>query len=350
MASINVTAAYVSTDIDGGSPPPLSGTYQNSSIASPVGLSVTVEVVGSTVTVTGDLYANWHNEDDGFDYNVPHATDSNTAVGAAGPWTLLGETTDGDGYTWYFIQSGTTYQGPPSGDPAVYPPGTDATYLFVVTNNPTPSTQNYGRDAGFFSPPPCFLEGTQVLTRTGYRPVETLQVGDEMLTLNHGWQAVKWLGFKEIIKDQDGNVPFTSQPIRINRNAFGPDLPTRDLWVSPDHAVFFRNHLIPAKSLVNGETVVRDSEVASIKYFHVLLDRHAVVFSEGLPTESYIPQENVQTFENAESCPNELKVGFTAPIGVLADCFPRVTRGAIVETARAALLKNMTPTADRIAA
>lgn len=189
---------------------------------------------------------------------------------------------------------------------------------------------------------PCFLKHTQILTRTGYRPVEDLKAGDEILTLNHGWQPVRWIGHKEIQPRPHGGFAFSEYPIRITRDAFGTGLPARDLWVSPDHAVFFRDHLIPAKYLVNGVTVTRDSGVEKIVYYHVLLNRHAVIFSEALPTESYVPAENQDFFENADAIPDALAKDISCQIGpMMNDCHPRTSQGPAVETARAYLAKFM---------
>lgn len=197
--------------------------------------------------------------------------------------------------------------------------------------------------------PVCFLSGTRILTRAGYHPVESLAVGDEILTMNHGWQPVRWLGVMERGK-HFGSFRKEDLPIRIVRDAFGPDLPARDLRVSPQHAVFFRDHLIPAERLVNGETVIRDESVETIQYYHVLLDRHAVIFSEGLPTESYVPQENLESFDNSATCPQELRKDIVVPIGIYSDCYPRALQGSVVETARAVLARNLANTAKRAAA
>jgi hypothetical protein len=187
---------------------------------------------------------------------------------------------------------------------------------------------------------PCFLRGTCVLTRAGYRAVEDLTAGDELLTLNDGWQRLRWLGRRAVPKNADGRCPVPMQPIRIVQDAFGPGLPARDLWVSPEHAVFFRGHLIPAKALVNGATVIRDAAAEAVTYYHVLLERHAVVFSEALPTESYVPNDNVGMFENSATAPDVLRHGHGAlPIGGYRESHPRVSHGPVVETARAYLAR-----------
>jgi hypothetical protein len=46
--------------------------------------------------------------------------------------------------------------------------------------------------------------------------------------------------------------------------------------------------LVSAKDLVNGKTV-RRIEGGSVTYVHILFDKHQVVWSEGLATESFLP-------------------------------------------------------------
>lgn len=198
---------------------------------------------------------------------------------------------------------------------------------------------------GTFAPDavPCFLRGTRVLTRIGYRPVEELRVGDELQTLDYGWLPLRWVGRRKMAPHQ-GRSADAATPVRIKPGALGPGLPARDVWVSPDHALFFRHHLIPAKALVDGVGVVRDHGIADVEYFHLLLDRHAVIFSEGLPTESYVPSENLRQFENGDTCPLDLAVIFQ-----LTDCFPRVAAGPLVESCKALILRALPRGAERLA-
>ena len=46
--------------------------------------------------------------------------------------------------------------------------------------------------------------------------------------------------------------------------------------------------LVAARHLVNGRSV-RRIEGGMVEYVHLLFDAHEVVFSEGLPTESFLP-------------------------------------------------------------
>jgi hypothetical protein len=75
--------------------------------------------------------------------------------------------------------------------------------------------------------------------------------------------------------------------VRVAPDAFGPGLPTRPLFLSPDHAIFAQDVLIPVKYLINGSSIAQVS-VDHVTYLHIELERHAVILAEGLPAESYL--------------------------------------------------------------
>ena len=49
-----------------------------------------------------------------------------------------------------------------------------------------------------------------------------------------------------------------------------------------------REILVPAKDLQDHDGIATDEAVKGVEYWHFLLDQHAVVFSEGAPTESLL--------------------------------------------------------------
>ena len=93
--------------------------------------------------------------------------------------------------------------------------------------------------------------------------------------------------------------PETVAPIRIERDAFADGMPHRDLLVSPDHAIFVDGKLICARQLVNGATIRQETDWTAVDYYHVELDRHAILLAEGLPAESYIDTGNSGFFANS---------------------------------------------------
>jgi hypothetical protein len=148
---------------------------------------------------------------------------------------------------------------------------------------------------------PCYLAGTRVLTERGEVAVEALVEGDRIVTLEGDARVLRpvvWIGQRRLELRQHPQ-PNLVAPIRIRQDAFGHRLPHRDLLVSPDHCLFVGGRLIPAKLLINDMTVVQEREVAAVHYYHVELDRHAVMLAEGLPAESYLDTGNRAMFANA---------------------------------------------------
>src|SRR5262249_9499463 len=109
--------------------------------------------------------------------------------------------------------------------------------------------------------------------------------------------------------------------------------PRRDLLVSPPHGVFVDDMLIPARLLVNGASITREEGLSSVRYYHVELDEHAVLLSEGLPSESYLDTGNRSFFENGGGI-GDLKAGLSSfPVGYAREanaCAPLVVEPSLV--------------------
>ena len=92
-------------------------------------------------------------------------------------------------------------------------------------------------------------------------------------------------------------------PVRIAAGAFGEGLPGRDLYLSPDHAVFADGVLVPIRYLVNGTTIAREA-AGRVTWYHVELAdaeggaAHDVLLAEGLPSESFLDTGNRGAFAN----------------------------------------------------
>lgn len=137
---------------------------------------------------------------------------------------------------------------------------------------------------------PCFVAGTMIATPDGPVRVEELQPGDMVITRDEGPQPLRWIGMRRVEATGD------FAPIFIAADTFGNH---GDLFLSPLHRVLIhdslaellfgeREVLIAARDLVNDRSV-RRIEGGQVEYVHILFDRHQVVFSEGLATESFLP-------------------------------------------------------------
>ena len=148
---------------------------------------------------------------------------------------------------------------------------------------------------------PCFVAGTLIATPNGEVPVDRLTAGDLVMTKDDGPQPLRWIGTR--------NVPGIGHfaPISIDPNTFGLH---RALLLSPLHRVLIRDSfaellfgeaevLVAARDLINDRSV-RRREGGRVTYVHLLFDRHQVVFSEGLATESYLPgPQTAHSFEQS---------------------------------------------------
>lgn len=152
--------------------------------------------------------------------------------------------------------------------------------------------------------------------------------GDERVA-----EPVKWIGYRKVNIAAHAR-PELVAPVQIRRDAFGHDLPRRDLLVSPDHAIYVDGKLVVARLLINNMTITQEFDAATVEYYHVELPRHAVLLAEGLPAESYLDTGNRATFANA-GLALVLHPDFGASHGVRswdADaCAPLVTEAAEVE-------------------
>jgi|LGOV01.1.fsa_nt_gb hypothetical protein len=142
----------------------------------------------------------------------------------------------------------------------------------------------------------CFVKGTLILTANGEVPVEDLKAGDQIVTKDCGLQPVRWIGSRQLDSiDLALNPEFA--PICIKKGAIDGEKPSRDLSVSPQHRICVSGWksqllfgldtvLVAAKHLVNGKTIIQDTSASEVCYFHILFDRHQIIYSNGSPTES----------------------------------------------------------------
>ena len=136
----------------------------------------------------------------------------------------------------------------------------------------------------------CFTRGTRIMTATGERAIEDLGADDLVLTMDHGYQPIRWIG--------STTVAATGKfaPIAIAAGVFGN---SRELRVSPQHRMLLTGWqaellfedaevLVAARMLINDATI-RPVEGGEVEYFHMLFDTHEIVYAEGAPSESFHP-------------------------------------------------------------
>jgi hypothetical protein len=205
-------------------------------------------------------------------------------------WNVIGFNVNNSSPSYATIE-GLAFVGPVGGFPPV---GTPLSVI-AASEGPAGLSTPY---SGYASPP-CFTTGTLILTLDGALPVEFLQVGDRVITRDHGAQVLRWVGSVRVSPARMAAEP-AFRPIRLRRGALGPGRPERDLLLSPQHRLLIRDWraevlfgaeevLATARHLVNGTTIATAYDVAEVSYFHLLFDRHEIVYAEGVEAESFLP-------------------------------------------------------------
>jgi hypothetical protein len=147
------------------------------------------------------------------------------------------------------------------------------------------------------APPICFMPGTYIATPAGDVAVEDLRIGNAVMTSVGAVATVKWIG-RQTISSRFAD-PVRVLPIRIGAGAIAENVPSRDLLVSPDHALLVDGMLVNAGALVNGTSITRERDVpATFTYYHVELHDHSLILAENTPAETFIDNVDRMGFDN----------------------------------------------------
>ncbi|MEZ5778981.1 MAG: Hint domain-containing protein [Paracoccaceae bacterium] len=140
----------------------------------------------------------------------------------------------------------------------------------------------------------CFGPGTMIATQAGELPVEWLAPGDRVLTLDHGYQPVLWVGRSPV---DAGMVARGFDAVEIAGETCGGSAPRHPLRLTPCHRVLLNGPdlglhfgesevLAAAQHLVGGDGIARVPVEAGQQFHQVLLPEHEVILAEGLWVES----------------------------------------------------------------
>ena len=177
---------------------------------------------------------------------------------------------------------------------------------------------------------PCYCPGTLIRTPRGEKKIDKLKIGDMVMTASDEARPIKWIGRRSyggrFVMDRKDILP-----VCIKAGALEDDVPKRDLWISPNHAMFLNGVLIEAKDLVNGVSIVQMEHAEEVEYFHIELESHDVIIAEGALAESFIDDDSRGLFHNAheyrEKYPDQA-------IGLAQYCAPRCDSGYELEAVR----------------
>lgn len=188
-------------------------------------------------------------------------------------------------------QAGTTYQ-------LLWAPNLDLQSWYEIN-------QAEGNGSGFRSADQdaansyryiCFAAGTVIMTDGGLKDVAGLRIGNKVLTLDHGFQPLIWIG-RRTVPGTGPNTPVLCQPGSMgNRQPLTVSPQHRLLWASGRSDLMYGapQVLMPAKALINGDTI-RYAPRPWVRYVHLMLERHEILnAADGAACESLLAGDMAQ--------------------------------------------------------
>lgn len=152
------------------------------------------------------------------------------------------------------------------------------------------------QDRGF---DPCFLAGTEISVNGATRKVEDLAVGDRIDVLVNGkteQKTVTWVGKSTSVAAPFLPLDMAGYPVRIVKDALAEGVPFKDMLITPEHCLYLNGCFVPARMLVNGQSIFYDQSFTSYDYYHVETEDHAIITADGVLTESYLDTGNRRSF------------------------------------------------------
>jgi hypothetical protein len=243
-------------------------------------------------TFTGSIATNPSLTTVSGNFNVTQG--ANTGGEATNGYVFSPLSTNAYGYLTYNTTNGTwTFH---IDRDALYDSNSNQTISFTITGTSGGSSDS---DTVTINLLICVARGTLIQTPAGPVPVEALDAGDVVLTADGRAEALRWIGSRRVTVAELTADP-DLRPVLISRDALGEGVPSRDLTVSPQHRIlvtgwraelFFGEGevLVPAKALLNDHDIRTGDWSQGVEYFHLLLDRHEIILTDGAPTESFHP-------------------------------------------------------------
>ena len=146
----------------------------------------------------------------------------------------------------------------------------------------------------------CLLKGTHILTRHGLKRVETLSIGEHVMTARGETMPIRWIGRQIFRQGAFSRWPDSVHPICVARSALADNVPHAHLYLSPLHALFIDGVLIQVNSLINGASIIPAASegMRDIEYFQIELATHEVIIAEGAPVETHLNTNGREHFTN----------------------------------------------------
>lgn len=156
------------------------------------------------------------------------------------------------------------------------------------------TTTNQMQYSDFVAAPPCFGPGVMVQTDQGDMPVEWLSVGDLVMTRDHGFQPIRWIGSSRYTATEVARA-VALQPVTLPAGALAPGQPREDTLLSRQHRILMAGADVEllfgtAECLAPAHVLCHASPepASAITYTHIAFDRHEIILANGAWMESLL--------------------------------------------------------------
>ena len=153
-------------------------------------------------------------------------------------------------------------------------PITIGTTVIITSAASTPPTP------GSVTPVPCFLGTAPVLTPTGYHRMDSLEVGDIILTADHKEVAIQRISRTQVTPSASTN------PYIIPKGHLGA---TKRLLISPNHSVLVDGKMVEARLLGLQQEDIKEPFV----YYNLELPEWSNMIVAGVEVESLAPKKRI---------------------------------------------------------
>ncbi|MDA9207432.1 Hint domain-containing protein [Octadecabacter sp.] len=145
----------------------------------------------------------------------------------------------------------------------------------------------------------AIARGGLLKTNRGTMAIEDIFPGDQVMTITHGFQTVKWRGAMTITPNAPDQYVGSGKLIRVSADALGIGRPMPDLLLGPSARLYHRSPtlerighsaaFVPASDFVDGVNIVELQPQTSVQAFQLGFDAHERIAVNGVELDSHNP-------------------------------------------------------------
>ncbi|MBO9476232.1 Hint domain-containing protein [Shimia sp. R11_0] len=149
--------------------------------------------------------------------------------------------------------------------------------------------------------------GAKIATRHGEKAVETLQIGDDLVSRDKGLMPLRWLG----------RLRADTPSVMVPAGALGRNVPVRNCYLSPEARIWMRGAefdavfgahevLVPVRDLIGWRGITEDQTGGDVggdlhEYYLVLCDTPQILTVDGLQVDMRHVQDSIHLFETVQA-------------------------------------------------